>query len=83
MAICQFSAGATFRETLCKVMGMTPSFYLEMGSRTKDMHRIAKAEKASRQVAKTRRKRLKYSNVVSERKFTKEEGKTYESGAFT
>ena len=37
MAICQFPAGATVRETLCKVMGMEPGFYLEKGSMEKDI----------------------------------------------
>ena len=83
MAICQFSAGATFRETICKVMGMEPGFYLEKGSMEKDIKRVKKAEKASRKEAKTRRKQLKYSKVATQRKCTKAEGKTYEAGAFS
>ena len=83
IAICQFSAGTTFRGTLCKIIGKKPSVYLEKGLIRKGIKRVKGAEKASRQEAKTRRKQLKYLMVTTERKYTKDEGTTYEAGTFS
>ena len=82
MAICQFSAGSSFREALCKVLGFAPGIYLEEGSMKKDIRRIKNAEKASGEKAKAKRKKLKYCKVTKEKQNKKKEGKTYEPGSF-
>ena len=44
MAICQFSLGATFREMLCRFVGIDLGYYLIQGSLQKSSERLKKAE---------------------------------------
>ena len=82
MAILQFSLGSTFKEALCKLLGFSPGAYLKQCSKKKDRIRLIKAEEASSDVAKRRRKELKYQKSGAEKKRLSAEGDTYQSGSF-
>ena len=82
MAICQFSIGATFWETLCRTLGVEPGSALIEKSILKTVNCIKKAERAASKEAKGRRKRLKFVTVSNDKKKTNKEGQTYKAGAF-
>ena len=44
VAICQFSLGDTFREMLCRFVGLDPGYFLVQGSLQKTNERLKKAE---------------------------------------
>ena len=68
IAICQFSVGATFRETLCQTLGMEPRSAIEEGSILKTVKCRQKAEKAASQEGRAKRKRLKYDKLSKDKK---------------
>ena len=82
MALCQFSKGATFRETLCRFLKIDPGHYLCQGSLKKSIERVKKADKAASKEAKQKRKRLKYSRSKKEKVTMSKEGETYKAGSF-
>ena len=82
LAVCQFSVGSTCRTMLCKLLGIVPGFYLEKASNEKDHKRLKKSLKASTDVAKKRRKQLKYNKVSLEQKKKGTEGIMYSAGSF-
>ncbi len=82
LSLCQFSMGATFKELLCRVLGIMPGEYLRDGTRKKTLRRLSKAELANTQVAKKRRKQWKYKKTSQEQKTKTSEGQTYASGQF-
>ena len=81
-AVCQFSKGATSRSTICKVLGIEPGLFLEKASNEKDAKRLKKSLKASTEVAKNRRKQLKYNKATQEQKKKRTEGIMYAAGSF-
>ena len=83
MAICQFSVGATFKEMLCRTLGMEPGSALIEGSILKTVACLKKAEKAASKEGKSKRKRLKYDKISKDKKRTNKEGQTYKAGAFS
>ena len=82
LAICQFSVGSSFRSTLCRVLGIEPGYYLEQSSNEKDAKRLKKSFKASTEIAKSRRKQLKYRKAAQENKKKVAEGEMYAAGSF-
>ena len=83
MAICQFSLGATFRQTLCKSLGIDPGHNLIQGSLKRSNERLKKAEEKSSEVGKKRRKMLKFSRVAKNKQSSAKEGHTYKAGEFS
>lgn len=82
MAICQFSLGATFRETLCKSIGIDPGHYLVQGSLQRSNERLKKAEEKSSEDGKKRRKIIKFKRLTKSKKSLAKEGHTYKAGEF-
>ena len=82
LAACQFSMGASFKSTLCKVLNMEAGSFMEEASRKKDLKRLSKAEKAHSLAAKKRRRELKFKSSVQEQKTKDSEGVTYCAGTF-
>ena len=82
MAICQFSLGATFREMLCRFVGIDPGYYLIQGSLQKSSERLKKAEEKSSDERKKKRKMLKFKNTTKIQKTIANEGPTYKAGDF-
>ena len=82
LSLCQFSMGATFKESLCKVLGIIPGEFLKEGTRRKSIKRLSKAEVANSEAARKRRKQLKYKRSSQEQKTKTSEGETYAAGAF-
>ena len=82
MAICQFSMGATYRETLCRALGINPGKHLMEQNIRKSLTRIRKAEKATSRETKVHRKRLKFARITKEKEKQIKEGETYKSGEF-
>ena len=80
MALCMFAKGATFRGTLCEFLGIDPGNHLKQGSLKKSIERLKKANKASTNEAKQKRKRLKYAKVKKEKTNRTKEGDTYKAG---
>ena len=83
MALCQFSKGAMYRETLCKSLKINPGHYLIQGSLEKSIERVKKAEKSATKHSKQKRKQLKYSKLKKEKVQLTREGDIYKSGSFT
>ena len=46
LTICQFSLGATFREMMCRFVGIDPGYYLIQGSLQKSSERLKMAEES-------------------------------------
>ena len=82
LALCQFAKGATFQETLFEFLGIDPGHYLKQGSLRKSIERLKKADIASTNEAKQKRKRLKYAKVTKEKAKKTKEGDTYKAGSF-
>ena len=82
MAICQFSLGATFREMLCRFVGIDPGYYLIQRSLQKSSERLKRAEEKSCDERKIKRKMLKFKNTTKIRKTIANEGPTYKAGDF-
>ena len=82
MALCQFSQGALFRETLMNFLKIDPGHYLIKGSLEKSIERVKKANLSSSKEAKRRRKQLKYKKSSKEKVQVAKEGVTYQSGSF-
>ena len=82
MALCQFSKGFTFRETLCNFMGIKPGQHLVRKSLERSIERVKKANKTASKGSKQRRKRIKYAKILTEKAKTKKEGDTYHAGFF-
>ena len=57
-SVCQFTMGASFRHTVCKLLGIEPGDFLQNSSSEKDISRLKKAEKASKESTKKRRRAL-------------------------
>ena len=83
MALCQSSKGATFRETLCNFLKISPGQYLCQGSLKKSIERIKKAKKAAGKDSKQKRKQLKYSRSKKDKVVKSKEGESYKPGSFT
>eukprot|EP00112_Aurelia_sp_Birch-Aquarium-sp1_P002811 Seg1311.5 transcript_id=Seg1311.5/GoldUCD/mRNA.D3Y31 product="hypothetical protein" protein_id=Seg1311.5/GoldUCD/D3Y31 len=81
-SVCQFTLGASFRHTVCKLLGIEPGDFLQKSSSEKDISRIKKAEKAGKETTKKRRRALKYKKSAQEQKKQSNEGTTYASGSF-
>jgi len=82
LSLCQFSMGTTFKESVLKVLGIIPGEFLKEGARKKSLKRLSKAEVASSQAARKRRRQLKYKTSSQEQKSKLSEGETYSAGAF-
>lgn len=82
LAACQFSMGATFKQILCKTLGLVPGDNLERQAAARSVERLKKAEKANSIAAKRRRKELKYKKKSKELKKKLQEGEQYAAGAF-
>ena len=82
LACSQFSIGASFRQILCKAMGILEGDYLVQAGIQKDIQRIKLAEKKSREEWKDRRKRLKFNKSTQSAKKSCKEGQTYAAGLF-
>ena len=82
LALCQFSMGATSQSVLCRVLGMTPGVYFERHSVRKDIKRLEKANIASQEGTKKRRKQLKFNKTIKDHQVKQNEGQTYEGGQF-
>ena len=82
LALCQFSMGASSQSVLCQVLGIPPGMYLERNSVRKDIKRLEKAEIASQEGAKLRRKQLKFKKTVKDNQMKQKEGQTYKGGQF-
>ena len=74
--------GASFKELLCQVLGMTPGKYFKEAAKQKSLKRIAKADTANRDAIKKRRKQLKFKKTAQEQKTKTTEGETYAAGSF-
>lgn len=83
LAICQFSMGATFKTVLCRVLSMEAGSYMQESCRVKSLKRLSKAEKASTEAAKKRRKQLKFKTTSQDQKTKDGEGVTYSAGNFS
>ena len=82
MAICQFSLGATFREMLCRFVGIDLGYYLIQGSLQKSSERLKKAEVKSSNERKKRRKMLKFKNITKIQRTIANEGPPYKADDF-
>ena len=82
MAICQFSLGATFREMLCRFVGIDLGYYLIQGSLQKSSERLKKAEEKSSDERKKRRKMLKFKNITKIQRTIANEGPPYKASDF-
>ena len=82
MAILQFSMGSNFKDVLCKMLGFSPGVYLKQSSKQQDRKRLMKAAKASSDLAKKRRKELKFKKSGVEKNQLAKEGDTYQPGSF-
>ena len=82
LSLCQFSMGASFKELLCQVLGIIPGKYFKEGVRQKNLKRISRADTASTDAVKKRRKHLKFKKTTQEQKTKNTEGETYAAGSF-
>ena len=82
LSLCQFSMGVTSQSLLCQVLGITPGVYLQKYSVRKDIKRLEKAEVASQEGTKQRRKELKFKKTVRDSQVKQKEGQTYKGGQF-
>ena len=82
LACSQFSIGASFRQLLCKAMGIPEGEHLVQAGIKKDIQRIKLAEKKSREEWKERRKRLKFNKSTQSAKKSCKEGYTYAAGLY-
>ena len=81
-SVFQFTLGASFRHTVCKLLGIEPGDFLQRSSSEKDISRLKKAENANQESTKKRRRALKYKKNAKEQKKQSIEGTTYSSGSF-
>ncbi len=82
LATCQFSMGATFKVLLFNLLGMEAGQSVKRYLNEKDAARVKLAEKASSEVAKKHRKKLKYQKIKIDQNTKKDEGETYGAGLF-
>ena len=82
IAACQFTMGATFKVTLCKMLGIEPGSTLVRFTREESKKRVKLADKAATTEAKKRRKQLKFKQTVSSKTQDESEGITYAAGSF-
>ena len=65
-SVCQFTLGASFRHTVRKILRMELGKFLKLSSIEKDIKRLEKAENATKESTKKRRRVLKYKTNTKE-----------------
>ena len=82
LAVCRFSMGSSFQQTLCRIVGIQSGSFLKQANAEKDSERLLLAEKKQTKSWKKRRRELKYKSSKHNQKMEVKEGETYAAGSF-
>ena len=82
LAACQFSMGSSFKKVLCLILNLTPGKYFEKYINADSVERIKRAEKASNELIKKRRRHLKFKKIAKQSDKASKEGESYGAGLF-
>ena len=82
LAACQFSMGSSFNRVLCQILHMTPGSFLEQYAAAESVERVKRAEKASKDFIKQRRRHLKFKKIAKQKEKASVEGESYAAGHF-
>ena len=82
LAVCRFSMGSSFQQTLCRIVGIQSGSFLKQANIEQDSQRLLLAEKKHTKAWKKRRRELKYKNSNLNQKMAVKEGETYAAGSF-
>ena len=82
LAVCRFSMGSSFQQTLCRIVGIQSGSFLKQANAEKDSERLLLAEKKQTKSWKKRRHELKYKSSKHNQKMEVKEGETYAAGSF-
>ena len=82
LAVCRFSMGSSFQQTLCRIVGIQSGSILKQANAEKDSQRLLLAEKKHTKSWKKRRRALKYKSSKHNQEMKVKEGETYAAGSF-
>jgi len=73
---CQFSMGSSFNRVLCQILHMTPGSFLYQYATDESVARVKRAEKASKELIKQRRRHLKFKKIAKQKEKASVEGES-------
>ena len=82
LAVCRFSMGSSFQQTLCRIVGIHSGSVLTQANIEQDSQRLLLAEKHTKAVTK-RRHELKYTKSTLNQNMAVKEGETCAAGSFS
>ena len=74
--------GSSFNGVLCQMLSLTPGKYLERYVPVDSIQMIKRAENASDELTKKRRRHLKFKKIAKQKDKATEEGESYVPGQF-
>ena len=82
LAACQFSMDSSFNRVLCQILHITPGSFLDQYAAAESVERVKRAEKASKEFTKERRRHLKFKKIAKQKEKASVEGESYAAGHF-